>query len=99
MRNKRIVSLLGCGWLGFPLGISLLERGYAVKGTTRTSDKLIRMKNAGIDPYLVHFSPLEPDPDLMEFLKADMLIISIPPGGKSIQGGGNYQKMIETLAT
>ena len=34
------VSVLGCGWLGKPLAISLLDEGYSVKGSTTSEDKL-----------------------------------------------------------
>ena len=37
MRN---VSILGCGWLGKPLAISLLDDGYSLKGSTTKEEKL-----------------------------------------------------------
>ena len=39
------VSVLGCGWLGMPLAISLLDEGYSVKGSTTTEKKNIAFRN------------------------------------------------------
>lgn len=97
MKNKGVISLLGCGWLGFPLGIDLISRGFHVKGTTTRLDKLPLLKAERIDPYLVQFDALNPDPDLHEFLDADILIILIPPGRRNVSGFKDYRKMVDVL--
>ena len=97
MENKGTISLLGCGWLGFPLALNLISRGFQVKGSTTSPDKLTIFKEAGIDPYLVQFDTISNNPDLHDFLDADILIVSIPPGRRSIDGLANYRKMAETL--
>jgi len=97
MENKAKISLLGCGWLGFPLALNLISRGFQVKGSTTSPDKTAILKEAGIDPYLVQFDSASKDPDLHDFLDADILIISIPPGRRSIDGLANYRKMAKTL--
>lgn len=99
MKNKGVISLLGCGWLGFPLAVSLISKGFEVKGTSTSPEKLAMLKAEGIDPYLVQFSALRPDPDLRELLKVETLIISIPPGRKNIDGPESYRKMAKTLTT
>jgi len=97
MENKVKISLLGCGWLGFPLALNLISRGFRVKGSTTSQEKLAIFKEAGIDPYLVQFNSLGNDPDLYDFLDADVLIISVPPGRRSIDGLANYRKMAKTI--
>ena len=97
MGNKGTISLLGCGWLGFPLALNLISRGFQVKGSTTSPDKLAIFREAGIDPYLVQFDTVSNNPDLHDFLDADILIVSIPPGRRSIDGLANYRKMAETL--
>ena len=97
MKNKAVISLLGCGWLGFPLGLNLISRGFHVKGTTTGNDKLALLKAEGIDSYLVQFDALKPDPDLNNFLNADILIISVPPGRRNVNGPENYRRMAEIL--
>ena len=50
---KKEISLLGCGWLGIPLASSLVKKGFAVKGSTTSSDKLEILKSEGVIPYLI----------------------------------------------
>jgi len=97
MENKETISLLGCGWLGFPLALNLISRGFKVKGSTTSPDKLAIFKESGIDPYLVQFDTVSNNPDLHDFLDADILIVSVPPGRRSIDGMANYRKMAETI--
>lgn len=97
MENKSKISLLGCGWLGFPLALNLISRGFQVKASTTSQDKLTIFKEAGIDPFLIQFNTSSIDLDLHDFLDADILIISIPPGRRSIDGLANYRKMAKTM--
>ena len=97
MENKVKISLLGCGWLGFPLAINLISKGFQVKGSTTSQDKLAIFREAGIDPFLIQFNTSSNDPDLHDFLDADILIISVPPGRRSIDGIANYRKMAKTI--
>lgn len=74
------ISILGCGWLGFPLAQQLISEGHRVKGSTTTDKKLTQLKEAGIPPFKLLLDPeftTEPDPD---FWKADVLVLNIPPG-------------------
>ena len=52
----RQISILGCGWLGLPLAKSLLEKGFSVKGSTTTSEKIIVLENHGIAAYQIELS-------------------------------------------
>jgi nucleoside-diphosphate-sugar epimerase len=77
------ISVLGCGWLGLPLAKSLLEKGYEVKGSTTTSEKISILENAGIVPHFVTLSAVEGQNNSNEidyFLSnSEILIIDIPP--------------------
>lgn len=68
------ISILGCGWLGKSLGISLISKGYFVKGSTTTFAKLESLKKVKISPFLVDISQDEIDDD---FLQSEFLIIAI----------------------
>ena len=68
------VSVLGCGWLGKPLSISLLDEGYSVKGSTTSEEKLELLEMNNITPYIVNISEFE---EFDSFLNSDILIISI----------------------
>ncbi|ANT64091.1 MULTISPECIES: SDR family oxidoreductase [Prosthecochloris] len=73
------VSLLGCGWLGLPLGRELLEQGYRVKGSVTSNSAFPELQEAGIVPFRIMLSPeLEgDDPDM--FFDTDILILNFPP--------------------
>lgn len=75
----KTISILGCGWLGAPLAYRLLQEGYTVKGSTTRAEKLPSLKDIGIAPYLISLDPSLNGQKKEEFLKADVLIIAIPP--------------------
>ena len=93
----KTVSILGCGWLGFPLAEQLLDSGYLVKGSTTSPEKLPIFWKRGIMPYELHFNPDPEGDDLADFLNADVLIINIPPkAGK--QGDDFHPRQIRAVA-
>ena len=51
------ISILGCGWLGLPLGKYLVENGHSVKGSTTSENKTALLSDAGVEPFLLNFSP------------------------------------------
>ncbi len=78
MSVTKSISIIGCGWLGLPLGQHLASSGYHVKGSTTGKGKLPEIEHAGIEPYQLSF---EPDlvGDLGDFFSSDLLIINLPP--------------------
>lgn len=68
------ISILGCGWLGKPLAISLISKGFTVKGSTTSDEKLEIFASEKIIPFLVDISQETISDD---FLKTDILIIAI----------------------
>lgn len=79
------ISILGCGWLGFPLAKSLVEKGFLVKGTTTSKNKLSILSTAEIHPYLISVNENEIVGDFDAFLEnSEILIIDIPP---KLRGG------------
>ncbi|MFH5833818.1 SDR family oxidoreductase [Halalkalibaculum sp. DA384] len=76
------ISILGCGWLGFPLASSLVNEGHTVKGSTTTEEKLEQLSDEGITPYLLSLDPqLEGNTSASrDFFDADLLVLNIPPG-------------------
>ena len=71
------VAILGCGWLGLPLAVRLLNLGYYVNGSTTSAEKGITLSNSGINPFVLDLNNL--NSDLNDFLNVDELIITIPP--------------------
>jgi len=90
-----IISIMGCGWLGLPLGERLVKAGYVVKGSTTREDKKALLSKVGITPSLARFNP-ELEGDISDLMQADVLIINIPPG----KGDGQpqfYLRLVQHL--
>ncbi len=82
------ISILGCGWLGLPLGEQLISHEYHVNGSTTTSNKLRKIERTGIRPYFIHLSPnFKGD---ISFFNCDVLIINIPP--RNSDGDDTYHE-------
>lgn len=77
--KKRTVSILGCGWLGVPLGKHLAGNGILVKGSVTSPEKFDLLADSGISPYRIVLTDSEAIVDDPVFFEADVLIISIPP--------------------
>ena len=74
------ISILGCGWLGFPLAKALLENGFTVNGSTTSTEKISTLKNAGISPFLIELGEVTINGNVSKFLDgSQVLIIDIPP--------------------
>lgn len=73
------ISILGCGWLGLSLAEFLIQKDYEVKGSTTSEEKLCKLSDKGIQPYLIKLDPYYKGSELSDFLKSDLLIINIPP--------------------
>lgn len=90
------ISILGCGWLGLPLAKNLIEKGYTVKGSTTSQDKLSILENAGINPFLVALESESISESITDFLaKSEILLIDIPPKlrGNTIDSKDSLRKI------
>lgn len=75
------ISILGCGWLGLPLGRFWLDKGYQVKGSTTRESQFEKLVQAGIDSYTINLSEEGIQGDFSGFIKdAEVLVVAIPPG-------------------
>lgn len=96
MNKKPTIGVIGCGWLGLPLAEVLLINNYAVKGSTTSAERIEILRNKGIDPYLVHFPDANPKA-LEKLLDCDVLVINIPPRGKTQEGAASYKRMADLI--
>ena len=79
------ISILGCGWLGFPLAQKLIETGYEVKGSTTSENKIDILQSNKIEPFLIELTEDKITGAISEFLNdSEILIIDIPPGLRKI---------------
>ena len=76
------ISILGCGWLGFPLAIHLANKGYVVKGSTRSPQKLAAFHDYKILPFFIEVNKRIKGNNIPLFFQSDILFINIPPGRK-----------------
>ncbi|MFY0482286.1 SDR family oxidoreductase [Flavobacterium sp. PLA-1-15] len=91
------ISLLGCGWLGFPLAKKLLQHGFSVKGSTTSANKLVLLEEAKIEPFLISLKAEETQGDITGFLEnSSVLIVDIPPKLRGVKKE-NFVAKIENL--
>ena len=74
------ISILGCGWLGLPLAKSLIEKGFSIKGSTTSLDRISILENSGIQAFQIEISESQIQGKINSFLEnSEILIIDIPP--------------------
>lgn len=76
---KRIVSIIGLGWLGLPLAKALQHRGYLVKGSTTSNEKLVKLQEQGFDCRLLNLNPHPVGSTFNKLFETDVLFINVPP--------------------
>jgi nucleoside-diphosphate-sugar epimerase len=82
-KHSKSISILGCGWLGFPLAKAMLSKEYKVKGSTTSHQKLNPFLANGIEPVIIQLNNLN-EQILADFLNSDYLVIAIPPSSIDI---------------
>lgn len=92
----KTVSILGCGWLGWPLAKALKDQGYHVKGSTTSPDKLGQLRNDGIEAYLIDCHPQMNQKGIGDFLKTDALFLNIP-FRRALENPDTYRIQIESV--
>lgn len=98
--ERKIISILGCGWLGLPLAKSLLAKGYEVKGSTTSVSKLEVLKNAGISPFQIQLEENQIIGNMEDFLnETDVLIVDIPPGLRGDFATSNEMAFVNKVKT
>ncbi|GGG30556.1 SDR family oxidoreductase [Pontibacter amylolyticus] len=97
MQKKADISIMGCGWLGLPLAEALVRSGHRVNGSTTSEPKMEVLREAGISPFLVNLSDSQFDKQVLEdFLRAEVLVLNIPPKLRS-DGGESYLQQMTIL--
>jgi nucleoside-diphosphate-sugar epimerase len=92
MKTSNSISILGCGWLGFPLGKKLLDEGFSVKGSTTNQAKQDDLSKAGITPVLINLSkPDKTNNNLL--LETGILVIAVPTSSVNLV---NLQTLLQT---
>lgn len=75
------ISIIGCGWLGFPLAKTLISHGFTIKGSTTSKHRLKTLNEASIEGYMIQLNGTSIIGNYNDFLAgSDTVIINIPPG-------------------
>lgn len=93
------VAIVGLGWLGMPLAMSLTAAGWQVTGTKTTQDGVEAARMSGIDSYLLELTPelICESEDLESLLShVDALVITLP-ASRTASGGESYQLAVQQL--
>jgi nucleoside-diphosphate-sugar epimerase len=94
--NKQI-SIIGCGWLGLPLAKELIKKGFKVKGTTTSKDKLTFLLDEHIEAFYLEIASENIIGNIQDILsKSEVLVLNIPPGLRK-NPKENYVAKIKTL--
>lgn len=91
------ISILGCGWLGLPLAKSLLKKGFSVKGSTTSLEKISALNEVGIEAFQIELTENNSIGTIAAFLaNSEILIIDIPP---KLRGNNteNFVKKIQNF--
>ncbi|MFT5998553.1 MAG: nucleoside-diphosphate-sugar epimerase [Neolewinella sp.] len=93
----RIVSILGCGWLGLPLLRALVATGHQVRGSSRNPETLGEIEAAGGTAFFIDLPGELPPAFLMD---CQTLIITLPPRGRALGENAlpHYLKCLSTLS-
>jgi nucleoside-diphosphate-sugar epimerase len=74
----KCVSILGCGWLGFPLAEALHKQGFQIKASTTHPEKVFEFRNRGFVPYLIECCPQVAGEGCEDFFQSPCLVITLP---------------------
>lgn len=87
------VSIVGLGWLGEPLADYLLLKGFEVKGSTTTAEKISTFAEKGIKAYPFFLNPEPQGQGYEDLFLTDILVINIPPQSRTAVGGFYLQQV------
>jgi nucleoside-diphosphate-sugar epimerase len=74
--NEQTISILGCGWLGKPLAEHFIKNRRKINGTTTNPTKIDSLNDLKINSFVIDIN--KRNNDFKSFLKANLLVISIP---------------------
>ncbi|MEK9566150.1 MAG: hypothetical protein VW125_03525 [Flavobacteriaceae bacterium] len=93
-RGLKRIGILGCGWLGTQLALTLKAQKWEIKVSKTTTDGTQAFKQQGWNSFRILLTEEGPQGDLSFFNALDQLVISIPPSRK---GSSSYSAQIKTL--
>ena len=89
------IAILGCGWLGLPLAISLIKNEYSIIGTTTSLEKIPFLNDAGINGKVWSLSDVQTKESISFLNYIDILVLNIPPS--KVKGELDYSSSLHNL--
>lgn len=86
------ICIIGCGWLGLPLGAQMARSGWTVKGSTTRTPKMSQLAIEGIIPFHAVASPSLESEQLERLLDCDIAIVTVPPSSR--EGIGDWPLLV-----
>ncbi|MFT7261430.1 MAG: nucleoside-diphosphate-sugar epimerase, partial [Glaciecola sp.] len=77
------IAVIGCGWLGLPLAISLQTSGHKIVATCRNEKKAKELTQLGFNIETFELGDELKHQRLAELFTAKVLVLNIPVGRKS----------------
>ncbi|WP_058914180.1 SDR family oxidoreductase [Entomohabitans teleogrylli] len=92
------VAIVGTGWLGMPLALALMARGWQVTGSKTTLDGVEAARMCGVESYLLQLQPelVCDSDDLDALLNVDALVITLP-ARRSGEGDNFYLQAVQEI--
>ncbi|WP_373492622.1 epimerase [Aquiflexum sp.] len=78
------VSIIGLGWLGLPLALTLKKKGFDVKGSTTNLEKSVDLTKKGIRVSILKFNPHPEGIGFQELFESEILFVNIPPRSRTM---------------
>ncbi|WP_103020037.1 SDR family oxidoreductase [Salinibacter altiplanensis] len=91
------ISILGCGWLGRPLGRHLVAHGVHVRGSTTTPEKVDPLRGEGLEPYLLTLAPALAGENASAFFESPILVLNVPPSRSADDAEAYYCRQIDAV--
>ena len=95
----KAVLILGCGWLGAPLGRQLVRNGYKVIGSVRRKSQFSLLEDKGIVPLILEVGAplLESSDRKLKSINPEVLVIAYPLKAKTMSGTA-YEEHIQWIS-
>ncbi|RAP32215.1 hypothetical protein DID76_01010 [Candidatus Marinamargulisbacteria bacterium SCGC AG-414-C22] len=94
----KTISILGCGWLGLPLGESLSTQNKTIKGSYQSSETHQTLTQTAIKPYYISCQKEITGKQVSDFFTTDLLIITLP-FKRSFNPAELYLEQINSIIT
>jgi len=97
LNSIQSISVLGAGWLGWPLAKHLKKISYAIKTSTTTPEKLNLLQIDELQPVLLIIDQGKITINDRSFFDTDLIILNIPPSRRRPDVESWYPTQIEAI--